>query len=301
MDIHKFEVLLTAINTGSLSKAAVELGYTQSAVSHSINSLEKESGVLLLMRDRSGVHLTSAGRVLLPYIRNTVNAFYEYQNRIADLHSLEVGDIVIGTYTSVAVHWLPDIINSFQEQHPAIHFHVKQGNYAQIAQWIKDGIIDCGFTITPNIRGLVNVLLFEDRLFVIYPPQHPIGQLNNIKPENLSGYPFIMVEEGDDPIIFNFFSDRNINLDVRYQVVDDYAVVAMVESNLGISVCPELFFKRLPFNVKHKPLDTDYRRKISISYKKNYTLSPAVGKFIDHVQSWVKNNVYPLGDNQSYI
>ena len=102
----------------------------------------------------------------------------------------------------------------------------------------------------------------------------------------MSQYPFILVDEGDDAMIRMFFEQQGIDLDIQYRVVDDYAVVSMVEGNLGVSVCPELFFNRLPFRVNHKPLETDFRRKLCISYKENYQQSPPVIRFVDYVQQW---------------
>ena len=59
-----------------------------------------------------------------------------------------------------------------------------------------------------------------------------------------------------------------------------------IRDSLGISVCPELFFNRLPFRVNHKPLETDFRRKLCIPYKENYQQSPPVVRFMDYVQQW---------------
>lgn len=286
MDIQKFEVFLKIIETGSLTRAADMMDYTQSAVSHAISTLESEFNVRLLVRDRSGVKLTSDGRALLPYIRSVINAYREFQNKTAAINNLDYGSIRIGTFTSIAVHWLPHILNGFREQHPAISFEIKQGNYAQICQWILDGTVDCGFTIAPQIRRIHHILLAEDRLFAIYPPGHPLDSRSKIYPEDMSQYPFILVDEGDDAMIRMFFEQQGIDLNIQYRVVDDYAVVSMVEGNLGISVCPELFFNRLPFRVNHKPLETDFRRKLCISYKENYQQSPPVVRFMDYVQQW---------------
>ena len=288
MDIQKFEALLTAIDSGTISKAALSMGYTQSAISHAISSLEDEFNIIMLKRGRAGVELTPAGEMLLPYIRNVSNSFREFQNKVADMNNISCGHIRIGTFTSVAVNWLPNILNSFRQRYPNISFEIKHGNYAEIAEWVLQGIIDCGFTITPPLRGLKNIVLFEDRLFLIYPPGHPLNSQEVVYPEDLTSYPFILVDEGRDPLIRHFFEDRNIKLDIKYHVVDDYATIAMVESNLGISVCPELFFYRLPYDVMHRPIETDFRRKISISYKNNYALSPVVKQFITYVQKWVK-------------
>ena len=286
MDIQKFETVLVATDSGTITKAAENLGYSQSAISHSIQSLEDEFNVRMLMRGRSGVELTHEGEMLLPYIRNVMNSYREFENKVAEINNLECGVIRIGTFTSIAVNWLPQIINSFKQEHPNIQFEILHENYAQIADSILQGTIDCGFTITPSTRGIQNILIFEDRLFAIYPNEHPLGALDTIYPSDLAEYPFILVNEGKDPIIRRFFEERNIKLDIQYHVVDDYATIAMVESNLGISVCPELFFKRLPFQVQHRTINTSFRRKISISYKENYTLSPIVRQFITHVKKW---------------
>lgn len=74
MDITKYEVLLRAVDCGSLTRAAEEMGYTQSGISHMMKSLESEVGFPVLVRSRSGVSLTKGGETILPYIRTIVNA-----------------------------------------------------------------------------------------------------------------------------------------------------------------------------------------------------------------------------------
>ena len=68
MDSKKFEILMTAVNLGSFSKAAEVVGYTQSGLTHLMNGLEREIGMKLIQRDHSGVTLTEAGQALLPAI-----------------------------------------------------------------------------------------------------------------------------------------------------------------------------------------------------------------------------------------
>lgn len=72
--MNRYIAFLKVFERNSFSDAARDLGYTQSAVSQMIKSLEAELGVTLLVRSRSGVTLTYEGRHLLPYIRDTVNA-----------------------------------------------------------------------------------------------------------------------------------------------------------------------------------------------------------------------------------
>ena len=72
MDSKKFRALLTAVDKGSLTSAAAELGYTQSAVSRMIADLEEHWDVPLLTRNRSGIEISSEGTQLLPILQSIV-------------------------------------------------------------------------------------------------------------------------------------------------------------------------------------------------------------------------------------
>ena len=74
MDSKKFEILMTAVNLGSFSKASEVVGYTQSGLTHLINGLEREIGMKLIRRDHSGISLTEDGEALLPAIRKQPDA-----------------------------------------------------------------------------------------------------------------------------------------------------------------------------------------------------------------------------------
>lgn len=74
MDSKKVSALLTAIDRGSLTAAAAELGYTQSGLTHMMNSLEDELGVSLLIRSKGGVRLSPTGQELLPKLKGFADA-----------------------------------------------------------------------------------------------------------------------------------------------------------------------------------------------------------------------------------
>jgi DNA-binding transcriptional LysR family regulator len=132
MSIQKYEAFLKIVEMGSLTKAAQALGYTQSGISHMLNALEKEWSLILLSRDRSGIRLTSDGLQTLPFMRNICDMHHELINELENLHGLQSGLIRIGTFTSVAVHWLPDMIKTFQDKYPNINFELLHGDYTEI-------------------------------------------------------------------------------------------------------------------------------------------------------------------------
>ncbi len=105
-----------------------------------INDLEKEWKILLLERSRSGVRLTSDGLALLPYAKSVCAEYEKLQTQIDEINGLQSGIIRIGTFSSVATHWLPNIIKRFQTDYPNIDYELLLGDYTEIENWIFSDI-----------------------------------------------------------------------------------------------------------------------------------------------------------------
>lgn len=115
MNILKYMAFIKTVDCGSFTRAAEILNYSQSGISRMIGDLEKEWKVALLERSRTGVKLTSDGTKLLPYARSVCEEYQKLQMQIDDLNGLQSGLIRIGTISSIATHWLPNIIAEFQK------------------------------------------------------------------------------------------------------------------------------------------------------------------------------------------
>ena len=137
MESARCKAFVTAAETGSFSKAGEVLGYTPSGVSQLVTSLERELGLPLLGRNRKGVTLTENGRRLLPAVRE----FLQQENRIyqlaGEMSGLLVGSVTIATYSSVATHWLPQVIRRFRARYPHIQIKLMEGIRQEIIQWLK--------------------------------------------------------------------------------------------------------------------------------------------------------------------
>lgn len=125
--MNRYIAFLKVFERNSFSDAARDLGYTQSAVSQMIKSLEEELGVTLLVRSRSGVALTYEGRHLLPYIRDTVNAYRMLQSQAAGFSGLEQGTIRLGTFTSVSSYLRRRPWSCFRRLHSGILLRALSG------------------------------------------------------------------------------------------------------------------------------------------------------------------------------
>lgn len=127
MSISKYKVLMEVLEQKSLTKAAETMGYTQSGISHTINSLEEEFGFELIVRGRSGARLTKNGEQVITTIREILKWNEYLEQQIAAVHGVELGTVRIGTFTSVSVHWLPNILKKFQQDFPNIKIKLVEG------------------------------------------------------------------------------------------------------------------------------------------------------------------------------
>ena len=290
MNITRYQIFLKVVERGSFTRAAEELGFTQSTVSHAIQTLETDMDLPLLVRSRSGVSLTADGRALLPYMAEICHAQHRMEQAAADLRGLDTGLIRLATFTSVSVQWLPHILKTFQEKYPGMEFEILPGDYHQIEQWVAEGRADCGFLRLPSLLGLDVWLLHQDQLRVILPFSHPLAGREPFPGRALAELPFIQLEEGRDNEIGAALDSLRIRPNIRYTVKDDQTLLAMVSNGLGISILPELMIRHSPFPVVQCRLEQTFSRNIGICVKDRDTCSASTRRFIEHVQRWVSAN-----------
>ena len=145
MSIRKYIAYLRTVETGSITQAANELGYTQSAVSKMISDLEQDWQVKLLTRNHSGIEISSDGMVLLPTIREIVKDYEDLNFAVSELHGVQSGTLRLGCFTSLAISLLPEILKDFHQTYPNIQIQLMTGEYYEISEWLRRGAIDCGY------------------------------------------------------------------------------------------------------------------------------------------------------------
>ena len=122
MDDKRLRALLTAVQCGSFGKAAAQLGYTQSGLTHMMNSLEREIGMTLVQRDHSGIALTEEGKALMPAIREFLRANARLENQISAITEKSAQTIRVAAYASIAMRWMPEILYRFRRVCPQCFF-----------------------------------------------------------------------------------------------------------------------------------------------------------------------------------
>lgn len=290
LSINKYEIFLKVVELGSLTKAADVLGFTQSGISHTISSLEMEFGFPLLIRNRSGVKLTVNGEEVVKPIREIMKWNEQLKQEVASIHGLEVGTITIGTFTSVSVHWLPGMIKQFRSEYPYIEIKLMEGGYLEIEQWIEAGVVDCGFISLPTREKFEVIPLKKDRMLGIVSQENPLSSEPFLSLSQIAKEDFIIPKIGSDYDVRRVLDKAGIKPNIKFSAGDDYAIMAMVEMGLGISILPELVLKRQNHNVTMLELEERSFRSLGIAVNSMKYASPATKKFLKHVQAWLEIN-----------
>lgn len=288
MKLSRFETLMTVVEQESLTRAAQILGCTQSAVSHSIETLEEELGFAVLKRDRSGVKLTAEGERLLPAVRGLMNSAEQLGQLAASIRGLDWGTVRIGAFTSVAVHWLPGVLKQFQADFPKVDFKLLNGDYHDVEQWLTDGSVDVGFVNLPCKVKCECIALMEDRLLAILPPDSRFASYPKFPLVECETEPFISLLQSSDHDARRALEAAGVKPNVRFYTKDDYAILAMVEQGLGMSIMPELLLRGRQDRLLTLPLVPEAKRTIGIAIAAGDKAGPAVRKFADYVVEYVK-------------
>lgn len=282
-NLQKYIAFVKTVELGSFSKAAQALNYSQSGISRMIADLEKDWGINLLERNKSGIKLTSDGTKMLPYARSLCEEYAKLQMEVDELNGVESGLIRIGTFSSAASLWLPNIIAEFQKKYPNVDYELMLGDYTEIQDWVLNGSVDCGFLPLPVDPSLEAIFLERDELMVVMPPDHPLASLDTFPVKELTNEPFMLLEKGAKAEVAEILEKNGVSPRIRFTTWDDYAIMAMVEKGLGISILTEMILRRCPYNIITKSLDKPAYRDIALVFRGQETSSAALRRFIEYL------------------
>ncbi|TBR42513.1 LysR family transcriptional regulator [Marinomonas agarivorans] len=178
-------VFETVARLNSFSKAATELNVTQSAVSHTIKSLEDYLGERLFIRQGRQLILTDEGQAYLESISASLLQIEQATNQLKGQHN---GRFRLAIYSSFAVYWLIPRLTDFQRQHPQTDVSIEMMHLdPELSDRIGDGFI----TIDNHQRGFDFHFLYKERLFPVCSPQfyqQMSAQLHKFSQQSLDEY-----------------------------------------------------------------------------------------------------------------
>ena len=233
MDIEKIEILLRAIELGSLSKAADEFLYTPSALSHLVKGIEDEIGTKFLKRTYAGIEVEKGHEEIISNLKKIVE-IENQTKQIANKLNKRKNGLTIATYASLSKYILSKIIKGFNEKHPDINITILV--VEDVKKAYKEGKADIllGENIEEKNMSWEEILV--DPFVAIVPKTYKIS-CDTIKREDLYKYNFIKATDSN----ISSYIDETKFPDIFYvDSQDDSSVLHMVKEGLGIAILPKL-------------------------------------------------------------
>lgn len=282
MESKKLEALLMAVDLGSFTKAAEVLGYTQSGLTHMMNSLEKEVGFTLLERGRSGVRLTEEGERIAPAVREFLQANARLDSVIEQVASSRTEIIRVSAYASIAMHWLPGIIQRFREECPDVDVDIRMADHVDVPyELLAQGKMDA-ILVSPQDEGQYEwVHLADDPMFAVLPKDFDTQGMTAFPLAAFEARDFIMPSQGFDKDIMRIFNRIGVKPHILPTWVDDPTVISMVSHSLGVSMMTELTVRGRTDGVKLLPVEPASSRELGLAVRSLDAASDGLRHFID--------------------
>ncbi len=288
MRASKYEILLKAVEIGSLTKAAALFGYTQSGMSQLLSSIENDFGFQIVSRSRSGISWNSIGESLIPYIEAICEHERILRQKVDDISSREDGIVRIGTVLSFALQVLNPFMKQFTQEHPQIQLvrRIMGESHEEMEQWLRRGEIDIGFLVGPSTDPLRVITTIKDEIFVAISKENPLALKSSITVDELMRQPFISNADAfKDCYYVEGFEE--IKKNPAYVTKEDMAALSLVENNTGVTLISQLSAGPLFSNVVFRPLQPKAYRRILVTAQPENLLAPPAKLFISSLLEYL--------------
>ena len=289
MNTQRIKILLAAIDKGSLTKAGLELGYTQSYLTQTMKAFEEEIGFPLLLKTNRGVEPTNEARILLPAMRRLINCEEKLGQEMAVIQGMHRGTLRIGSFVSTSVYWVPQILEYFQNNYPEVVFQIEELGHDEMIRGLIDGSLDIALMSDPGDNVNVDFIpVIEDPMLIVFSEKHDLSSYDYVPTEILKDYPFLMTYKSYDKDPHRVFEDAGFSPDVRYYSRDDFAVLSMVQRGLGLAILPELTINEFPGDYETRMLEPEAYRTLGVGIRSIEDAGPLARFVIKYIRDNIR-------------
>ncbi|HEY8986688.1 MAG TPA: LysR family transcriptional regulator [Streptomyces sp.] len=251
MRTEQLEYIAAVTRLGSLRRAAEELRLSQPALSETVRNLERELGVELLERKRSGATMSASGRELLPHIIGVLDAVDRLRSAAGEQHRIS-RMVRVGTVNAATVPLLIPTVREFRLAHPLTQVEVVGARQSEIQRGLLEGAFDLG--LVNHLEGddmpaeFASAELLRGRPVVVMHPESPLAAREAVEARELAGVPLIGMRSG---YVMHRYVHRLLGAGgPSFSYSTDGAEMGklMVAEGLGVTVLPD-------FSVVGDPLE----------------------------------------------
>jgi DNA-binding transcriptional LysR family regulator len=255
VDLRQLEFFSAVAGELNFTRAAERLTIAQSAVSAGVRSLEGELGVELFDRSRRQIRLTSTGELLLPKVREALDAVNEVREVAQQSTQAITGSIVIGLMTSVTLVNVPRLLGLYRSGHPGVGVRLRAARRgsADLVAELASGELDLAFLALSGAvpATLSAVPIAASPMVLVVPAGHPLAASPGVDLADLEGEEFIDLPPGyaSRQIVDDAFVAAGAERKVMIEVSDIGTAAEYVTNGLGVALLPE-FAAHAALNVR---------------------------------------------------
>lgn len=246
LSFRQLQYLVSVADLQHFRRAAIQLNVSQPTLSLQLQKLENQLGVKLVERGHGPVRLTPIGREIVSRSRKL----------LLDMNDLEacarrgagelIGTISLGVSPTIGPYLLPGIVGVLKQSMPELRLHIREGIPSEQTLELRSGALDMMLTPISAGGGDLHVEpLFQEQLYLVAPPEHPLSQMSSVTRSDLLGSQVLSI----DPRYPFHQQTREICDELGLELLGDYegtsldSLCQMCASGLGLAILPELYLR----------------------------------------------------------
>jgi DNA-binding transcriptional LysR family regulator len=264
LNLTRLRIFFEVARHQSFGRAAEELSYTPSAVSHQIATLERELQTRLINRAVRPWTLTTAGESLFRRAASALSEVAAAEHDLAELASGTRGSLRLSSVASGLRSVVPPAVAAFKARYPDVELRLAEEQPASILRRLRNGELDVGVIVTagrqapPSTPSLKVATLIEQTLMVAVPASSGFARMPHLNLRQLGEESWLLPTHDRVPEFRTeldlLFEDAGYTPKVMLEVDDEVAGGALVASGLGLALIPGLAAPAPLPGVTHVPL-----------------------------------------------
>lgn len=285
VEIRHLAALEAIADAGSFAAAARRLGYSQSAISQQIATLEQAAGTRLLDRPvgRRTVTVTEAGERLLRHARRVAGSMRAAEADLAALADGTVGTLHVGTFQSASVRLLPRVMRAFVQRRPGIDVQLFEADWEEeIHERLRTGMLELTFRLRTDEEGIAWIPVLSDPYVLLVPRSSSLGTGDRpVRLREVASQPLVAYKrpEGGEAAL----RAAGVRPRVVFRSDETGVVQGMVGAGLGVALVPRLTVWSGDRSTRVVPVTGVPPREIVLAWLEDRTLSPGAVAFVDVV------------------
>jgi len=289
MNLRQIRYFIAAAEAESVSRAAQELGISQSAITAAIQALEYETGASLFVRHAKGVRLTHEGHQLALHARRIMAAVADARRAVSARPEAMSGDLNLGVTHMVSGYYLADLLARFRRGFPRVDVRVVEDERTYLEHLLVNGELDVGLLLVSNLQdrqALESEVLVRSPWRIWLPEGHALAAGNVLALADLAAEPLITLAVDElTETTTAYWQRQGLTPNIVLRTASVEAVRSLVGMGVGLAALPDMAYRpwslegdRLEARELSDPIPTV---DVGLVWRRGAPLRPTASQFLD--------------------